>query len=71
MKTAGELAKYFSEMNPNLKVMIRDGFNGGGVPREINSGPRFYTITSEDAEDTCDCEDIVEQTVIIMGFGLY
>lgn len=71
MKTAGDLADYFASLDPKTEVMIRDGFNGGGVPREINSGPRFYIITEADAEETADCEDKVGCQVVVIGFGSY
>lgn len=56
---------------PNMQVMILDGFNGGGSPREINSGPRQHVVTDADADETADCEDIVGQTVVIVGYGSY
>lgn len=55
----------------NSEVMILDGWNGGGVPREINLGPTHRVVTEAHAEETADCEEIVGETVIVLGFGCY
>jgi hypothetical protein len=62
-----KLQKYPQDMD----VMILDSFNGGGVPREINLGPVEHEITTEDINETADCEDIGRQTVVVMGYGCY
>ena len=55
---------------PGSKVMILDGFNGGGFPRDINLfGDR--QISGEDADECCDCEGKVGETVSLLGFGSY
>jgi hypothetical protein len=53
------------------EVMVLDGFNGGGVPRTINIGPKRHTITSEDTEKTVDCECREGESVVLIGFGSY
>jgi hypothetical protein len=37
----GELIKELGKFLPEQEVMILDGYNGGGVPREINLGPHI------------------------------
>lgn len=69
--TVGELINKLSKYDTNDQVMIRDGFNGGGDPREINFGPHEDQITSENAENAADCEDIVGETVVVLGYGCY
>lgn len=56
---------------PDLEIMTLDGFNGSGVPREINFGPIEHVVTQKEADETADCEDFVGQKVIIIGFGFY
>lgn len=53
------------------RVMILDSFNGAGFPRTINSGPREHVVTQDEADETADCEEIVGETVVVMGFGSY
>ena len=69
--TVKHLIARLQQFPPNMQVMILDGFNGGGSPREINSGPRERVVTISDAEESADCEDIVGQNVIVMGYGCY
>ena len=67
-----ELILHLSKFDENTRVMILDGFNGGGNKRDINLTPSdLDTITNEDAEMCCDCEDIINEKVIILGFGCY
>lgn len=67
-----ELIEELKKFNPELDIMILDGFNGGGEPREINLGPTPHTITATDVETCADCEDVGEGTcVVVMGFGCY
>lgn len=68
---ASELIERLRQLPADRQVMILDGFNGGGVPREINLGPTERLITAEHAEEAADCEDIVGSTVAIIGFGCY
>lgn len=56
---------------PDLPLMILDSFNGGGEAREINSGPTIRTITQEDEDNVADCEGLVGQRVLVIGFGCY
>ena len=65
-----ELANFLLD-NPNLEVMVLDGSNGQGSPRIINFGPLLHTITKDHADESGDCENIVGQKVIILGFGCY
>lgn len=65
------LEKLQQETGGDLEVMILDGINGGGYPRTINSGPRLHQVTQEDADECADCEDLVGEPVIEMGYGCY
>jgi hypothetical protein len=56
---------------PDLDIMILDGFNGGGEPREINLGPCLRTITQQNANGGADCESKVGKEVRVIGFGSY
>jgi len=55
----------------DVEVMILDGFNGGGCPRDLNLGPSHGYITPDQAETSADCEARVGETIIIVGFGCY
>jgi hypothetical protein len=68
---ARQLIKILQQYNPETSVMIYDGFNGGGAPRDLNYGPAIHKITAQDAEATADCENREGQDVIIIGFGSY
>lgn len=68
--TVSELIHYLSNFDENTQVMILDGYNGGGYPREINL-KSTHTISEQDAADTADCEDIVDTEVIVLGYGCY
>ncbi len=58
--------------NPDMEIMILDGFNGGGEPRTINSGPKKHKITQENINEGADCEDfLVGKEVLVMGYGSY
>jgi hypothetical protein len=50
--------------------MILDGYNGGGVPRDINVYSQ-RTITGADADDTADCEQRIGEVVYVLGYGCY
>lgn len=69
--TKEELIKRLDKYPNDTEVMILDGFNGGGYPREINCGPREHLITENDAKETADCEDKVGKLVLAIGFGYY
>ncbi len=67
---AKELAKMLLK-NPDMEIMILDSFNGAGCPRTINLGPTTQIITSEDVDDTVDCEEMLGQKVLVIGYGYY
>ena len=69
--TVAELIKRLSEFRPDMEVMILDGFNGGGHPREINLGPTTRVITPVDDDQCADCEGRTGEFVITMGYGSY
>ena len=66
-----ELIERLAKFPQDREVMILDGSNGGGHPREINLGPRAQYITRTDAECVSECEDIVGADVITIGYGCY
>lgn len=69
--TVGELCKRLSnQFSPDTEIMILDGFNGGGSPREINLVAE-HLVTDQDAEDTADCEDKADVFVVVLGVGNY
>lgn len=59
------------QYDPNAEVMILDGHNGAGAPREINMGPTVRVISQADADDGADCEGKVGKSVVVMGYGCY
>lgn len=67
---AKELAEELLK-NPELEVMILDGFNGGGYLRTINLGPGPRTITKKDADECGDCEGRKGERIIQIGYGCY
>lgn len=69
--TVQELITYLSQHPPEMPVMILEGFNGNGVPRTINVGPKTVLVTQADENDTSDCEGLVGQTVCALGYGSY
>ena len=71
MKKEELIARIMKSVPDGAEVMILDGFNGGGSPREINLGPLPRLITSEDGDDSCDCEDLVGEQVYVIGYGSY
>jgi len=66
-----ELIEELQKLNPEQRIMILDGFNGGGYPRTINLGPSKHRITKNDVEECADCEDIFGKTVYVIGYGFY
>lgn len=54
----------------DIEVMILDGFNGGGYPREINL-IREHKITLEDCDESADCEGKFLDDVVLLGYGCY
>ena len=69
--TVSELIRELQQFDSSADVMILDGFNGSGTPREINLGPMTQLISEEDGNNSADCEMIVGEEVIIMGYGFY
>lgn len=69
--TNKDLIARLAALDPNAEVMILDGPNGSGSPRDLNLGPTTRTITEADAEETSDCEERVGEEVIILGFACY
>ena len=69
--TIQKLIERLNQFPSDMEVKILDGFNGGGVPRTINLGPYTQTITSDDAKDAIDCEDLEGEEVVIIGYGCY
>ncbi len=69
--TKAQLIARLESFHPDTEVMILDGFNGGGEPREINLGPTRRTITEQNAKEGADCEGKVGRAVIILGYGCY
>ena len=67
----GKLQRILNLFHPDMEIMILDGFNGSGVPREINVHPRIHRISNQDAESTADCEDKIGEHVAVVGFGSY
>lgn len=61
----------------DLEIAILEGFNGGGVPRTINSLPRVFD-TSKPCNYFCEDDDDIlgdintkSGKIIIMGYGSY
>jgi hypothetical protein len=69
--TNTELIKKLQAFPPNAQVMILDGFNGAGAPREINLGPSMDQVTEVDALESADCEGLEGQFIITLGYGCY
>jgi len=69
--TAAELIALLQKCPQDAPVMILDGFNGGGLPREINLGPTAHLVMPSEGDETADCEELVGQTVTVLGFGCY
>ncbi len=67
---AKDLARRLLE-NPEMEIMILDGFNGGGVPRTINLGPIKHHITAKEGLLSADCGDRLWEEVLLIGFGSY
>lgn len=69
--TVADLQLRLSKLDPDARIMILDGFNGSGHPREINLGPVDHAVTQDDAENSGDCEGMEGQSVFVMGYGFY
>ncbi len=66
-----ELIERLQQFGSETEVMILDGFNGGGEPRELNLGPHRYVVSRFDTIATADCEGKNGDTVVILGYGCY
>lgn len=66
-----QLIKELESFDEGAEIMILDGFNGGGYPREINLGPMNHKISKEDENETADCEDKIGNNVVVIGYGCY
>jgi hypothetical protein len=69
--TTKQLIQLLRKHPPTAQVMILDGFNGGGAPRDLNLGPALQAISSEDADATADCEQRIGEKVVVLGYGCY
>jgi len=52
--TVGDLIKELMKFGFDAEIAIRDGFNGGGIPRTINFGPVKFDPLDYDQHFT-DC----------------
>lgn len=68
--TKAELFKRLADVPDDQELMILDGFNAGGFPREINVYHE-HTVTEKDAEECGDCEELVGTKVFVLGYGSY
>ncbi len=59
------------EYPEDMEVMVLDGFNGGGHPRDINLGPVRQRISAADEKETADCEGRRGESVLVIGYGCY
>jgi hypothetical protein len=73
-----ELIAKLGEYDPDMEVVILDGFNGGGQPRTINLGPCEWDAETLEEMAEMDCEpdysDIDSKPgtpIVIMGYGCY
>jgi hypothetical protein len=67
-----DLISELNKFDQEDEVMILDGYNGGGNPREINFGPKQISIKEDFIENCADCEEFdVNSKVVILGFGCY
>lgn len=64
-----ELIERLRNCPQNHEIMILDGFNGGGDPREIHFGPCGKEITEEQAEFVVDCEGKSGRRITVLGYG--
>lgn len=67
--TVGALKDKLSKFDDSLEVMVLDGFNGGGDPRNISISSEPIEITSEYKGH--DCEGKIGDMVVILSYGNY
>lgn len=65
------LIRALENLDKDKEIMILDGSNGGGFPREINVGPIEAVITDYHEKECADCEGKIGETVYILGYGCY
>jgi hypothetical protein len=56
---------------PNQELMILDGFNGGGCPREINLGPMEHKVSNFDVLECDDSVNFIGKNILVIGYGCY
>ena len=66
-----DLINILKNFDQKAEIMILDGFNGGGHPREINCGPFTHEVSENDESSTADCEGLAGHKVVVIGFGCY
>lgn len=66
-----DMISLLEKYNPETEIMVLDGFNGSGAPRRINFGPISHKITTDDENESDDCEGKVDTTIALIGFGCY
>jgi hypothetical protein len=69
--TVQDLIDRLSKQDPSMHVMLLDGPNGSGTPRDLNLGPVTRSIEETDADESADCEGRVGEEVLVLGFGCY
>lgn len=69
--TVRELIAKLQAHDPFQEVMVLDGPNGGGVPRDLNLGPVQRRLTAQDEENTADVEGRAGEVVVVLGCGCY
>jgi hypothetical protein len=66
-----QLKEWLDTLPEDKEIMIMDGFDGGGTPREINLLKASLFI-EEDWVDHCnDCDGLLNEDVAVMGYGCY
>jgi len=72
-----QLIEQLSQLPQTLEVTILDGFNGGGIPRDINLTPHVYDpkewewTTNKERDDYSDIHTPTGQPIVVMGYGCY
>lgn len=67
-----ELRALLFKLDQDREIMILDGFNGSGFPRDINLGPSEHVISHNDELECADCEEQGNGAVVyVIGYGSY
>jgi len=73
-----DLIEKLSRFNPEMEVVILDGFNGGGDPRTINFGPYVWDQKELNerkewniSPDYSDLNVTNGTPIVVMGYGCY